>query len=56
MQEKKKPVKTEKRSKQKRGQTEMVTPDGILIWVPDKKVKIKKTWGWKTVPEMNKQN
>ncbi|MBC8400383.1 MAG: hypothetical protein H8E14_02725 [Candidatus Marinimicrobia bacterium] len=52
MEKKKKPVAS--RSKRHKGKTEMVTPDGILIWVPDKKVKIKKVWGWKTVSEMNK--
>jgi len=30
--------------------TEMVTPEGILIWVPEKKVAIKESWGWKIVP------
>ncbi len=56
MREKKKPVKVKSRGKRVRGRTEMVTPEGILIWVPDKKVNIKKTWGWKTVSDMNKQN
>lgn len=42
------------RGKRHKGKTEMVTPDGILIWVPDKKVKIKKVWGWKIVSDMNK--
>lgn len=49
--EKKKKSTGGKRHKEK---TEMVTPDGILIWVPDKKVKIKKVWGWKIVSDMNK--
>lgn len=54
MERKKKPPVS--RGKRHKGKTEMVTPDGILIWVPDKKVRIKQSWGWKTVSEMNKQN
>ncbi|MBC8376986.1 MAG: hypothetical protein H8E26_13150 [FCB group bacterium] len=40
--------------KTNRKKIEMVTPEGDLIWVPEKKVSIKESWGWKPVTEISK--
>ncbi len=35
---------------------EMLTPDGELIRVPEKKVQVKLMWGWTLVSEENNKN
>jgi len=33
----------------------MQTPDGIIVEVMRKKVDVKKSWGWKVVPDQRKE-